>query len=155
MQTATRGNFMMKIFVLAIVISMVAYCGCKKSDNGPAYYINASVNGVAFYDSNCVATASPTTLEIYEQTGPAGGGVYTDLSFEITSGYHDTGTYTFPDTSGPVNNVGAGIDSNGNVLIGNVGKITITQASPRVVGTFSFTCVSGTTVKGSFSARIL
>jgi hypothetical protein len=146
---------MKKKSVLAAIILIVAYCGCKKSNNGPAYYINASVDGATFYDSNCVAMASPTTLEIYEQTGPAGGGIYNDLSFEITSGYHDTGTYTFPDTSGAVTNAGAGIDSNGNVLIGNVGTVIITQASPRVVGTFSFTCVSGTKVKGSFSARIL
>jgi len=144
----------MKKSAIAALVIMVVFFGCKKSYTGPEYYMNASVNGASFYTSNCVAMPTLTTLEIYEN-GTTAGGIYSDISFEITSGYHDTGTYTFPDTVGAFTNVGAAIDSNGNELIGNVGILKLTECSPKVVGTFTFTCVNGTKVTGSFSAEII
>ena len=140
---------------IAVTVIIILFYSCKKADNGPAYYISATVNGTSFYDTNCVAMASPSSLEIYEQYNPTGNGAYTNLSLEITAQYNGPGNYQFPDTTGSVTMAGAAIDSAGNELVGTVGSITITEASPKVVGTFSFTCVDGSKVKGAFSARVI
>lgn len=164
MKTAIR-------FVLVAAILFAGFSACHKSSNPPPYFMTATINGSPFSVSNCVATLDSNTLGYVSvvinganYTSGSGGSVliapYITLSISNLTG---VGTYIMADTLIPPADtlyytVTGQVDSaNGlaHSISSRYGTITITQLSPNLVGTFSFTGTdSGKVTNGSFTAFV-
>lgn len=148
-----------------ITLMAIAACGmitmfsCKKNDNSGTVAtgsMTATINGVSFSGSRCVATVeNDSGLAI--TGGPVDGiGIGYPMVFISTGHYHGVGTYT----SITLDDNAASIDStSADDTSFNMGKhsvystLIITATTPNITGTFSFTTEDSTKVtNGSFTA---
>src|ERR1700677_2418632 len=98
--------------ILAIVLlSIITFVSCKKTDNGSgtsSSFINATINGVAYNRSACVAVVTDTTLNVYGDATSTVNLTYPFMEMSVEK-YKGVGTYLIPGVTGAFNN--ADIDS--------------------------------------------
>jgi len=146
------------LFIATITLWTTAFCACsKKGDptttNPNVPGMSGSINGIAFNRDSCIFipyAADPTYVEIYATASSpkSPSDSFPRLDIEIHP-YHGMGTYTMDADNTNVNMFTASSVE----LYSGIGTVTISQTSPNVVGTFSFTATNGVSVtNGSFTA---
>ena len=148
-----------RIGYIALLI-LFAIASCSKTttptntSTGSVYSMNASIGGTPFSRDSCLFSLQTDTGNA-EIVGWAGlpttrSDYYPQITLFISPSYHGIGTYNLNDSGNDAeilfsNTTPMGFSQNG--------VITITAASPNIVGTFSFTTTSGTVVtNGTFTA---
>jgi len=132
------------------MIAMSVFSGCSKSSSGSSYFMKETIAGKSYSSTYCAAGSSSGYVTIAGSSGTSL--TYPYVTLTLANYNKTTGTFTLDTTL-----TGSFAEYNkdaSTVVLAKSGSVTITSASPNIVGTFSFTCTDGTVVSGgSFTAK--
>ena len=147
------------MFAIVAMIALSALSGCTRSSTpSPSYSMTATVGSISFHATNVYAvyTASTGSLAI---TANNTSSTYPSFS-TVAYNYTAPATYTIDNGAGSTNRQVSGTYAPDATLadakVAQTGTLTISSvSSTTVTGSFSFTCVDGTPMSGTFTAKRL